>query len=105
MALDEILIFGMIPELFLCTIFVCSFIHLSIEHILVELHCIINEKILFNSRKLHEGIVGIRFLVEIICYTSFIAFELLLLSLTQELDILSEFLLELLVLMVWLLFH
>ena len=73
MALYEVLIFRMVPELFLRAVFVCSFIHLSIEHVLIELHSIVNENILFDSRKFHECVVRSWLLIEIIVDTSILS--------------------------------
>lgn len=93
-ALYEVLIFRVVPELFFCAVFVCSFIHLSIEHVLIELHSIVDEDILFYSRKFHECVVRPWLLIQIVVDSGILSLQLLLLALTQELDVFCEFLLE-----------
>ena len=82
MALDEVLVFRVVPELLICAVLICSFVHVSIKDLLIELSCIVDEDIFFYSRKFHECVCCSWLLVEVVSQATLISEQLLLLSLT-----------------------
>ena len=92
-ALDEVLVFRVVPVFLVGTVLVRRLVHVAIQHLLVELGRIVPEHILFDPRQLQERVRGAGLLVEAVVHATLE--ERVCLALTQEVDMLRELRLEL----------